>query len=137
MVQLTHMSYVAQRNTQSSLYSLSVIVVNRLFNLNPRPRREQLHNILVPQLNYSWMSSDLSRSENIRGFKVWFVPAAGCPRLVISDFGCCLSQSDCSLQLPFNSMWVSRGGNACLMAPEVSFSNSLKVSYYNICRHIS
>ncbi|KAF3861120.1 hypothetical protein F7725_001375 [Dissostichus mawsoni] len=30
--------------------------------------------------------------------------SAGCPRLVISDFGCCLSQSDCSLQLPFNSM---------------------------------
>nr|XP_020501650.1 LOW QUALITY PROTEIN: serine/threonine-protein kinase PINK1, mitochondrial [Labrus bergylta] len=44
----------------------------------------------------------------------------GCPRLVISDFGCCLSQSDSSLQLPFNSMWVSRGGNASLMAPEVT-----------------
>ncbi|XP_034551337.1 serine/threonine-protein kinase PINK1, mitochondrial [Notolabrus celidotus] len=44
----------------------------------------------------------------------------GCPRLVITDFGCCLSQSDSSLQLPFNSMWVSRGGNASLMAPEVS-----------------
>ncbi|XP_056896307.1 serine/threonine-protein kinase PINK1, mitochondrial [Takifugu flavidus] len=44
---------------------------------------------------------------------------AGDPRLVVSDFGCCLSQSDCSLQLPFSSMWVSRGGNASLMAPEV------------------
>lgn len=44
----------------------------------------------------------------------------GCPRLVISDFGCCLTQSDYSLQLPFNSMWVSRGGNASLMAPEVN-----------------
>ncbi|KAI3356947.1 hypothetical protein L3Q82_003592 [Scortum barcoo] len=44
----------------------------------------------------------------------------GCPRLVITDFGCCLAQSDSSLQLPFNSMWVSRGGNASLMAPEVT-----------------
>lgn len=44
----------------------------------------------------------------------------GCPRLVITDFGCCLAQSDSSLQLPFNSMWVSRGGNASLMAPEVA-----------------
>lgn len=44
----------------------------------------------------------------------------GCPRLVVTDFGCCLAQSDSSLQLPFNSMWVSRGGNASLMAPEVS-----------------
>lgn len=44
----------------------------------------------------------------------------GCPRLVISDFGCCLAQSDSSLQLPFNSIWVSKGGNASLMAPEVA-----------------
>ncbi|KAM9786307.1 serine/threonine-protein kinase PINK1, mitochondrial [Neosynchiropus ocellatus] len=46
--------------------------------------------------------------------------SAGCPRLVISDFGCSLSQSDRSLLLPFNSMWVDRGGNASLMAPEVA-----------------
>ncbi|XP_008291384.1 serine/threonine-protein kinase PINK1, mitochondrial [Stegastes partitus] len=44
----------------------------------------------------------------------------GCPRLVISDFGCCLAQNDSNLQLPFNSVWVSRGGNASLMAPEVT-----------------
>ncbi|XP_010899918.3 serine/threonine-protein kinase PINK1, mitochondrial [Esox lucius] len=44
----------------------------------------------------------------------------GCPRLVITDFGCCLAQSDSSLQLPFNSVWVNRGGNSCLMAPEVA-----------------
>ncbi|KAM9350508.1 serine/threonine-protein kinase PINK1, mitochondrial [Symphorus nematophorus] len=43
-----------------------------------------------------------------------------CPRLVISDFGCCLAQSDSSLQLPYNSIWVNRGGNASLMAPEVA-----------------
>ncbi|XP_053704348.1 serine/threonine-protein kinase PINK1, mitochondrial isoform X1 [Synchiropus splendidus] len=47
-------------------------------------------------------------------------PAAGCPRLVISDFGCSLSRSDRSLLLPFNSMWVDRGGNVSLMAPEVA-----------------
>ncbi|XP_032413906.1 serine/threonine-protein kinase PINK1, mitochondrial [Xiphophorus hellerii] len=45
--------------------------------------------------------------------------SGGCPRLVITDFGCCLTQNDSSLQLPFNNMWVSRGGNASLMAPEV------------------
>lgn len=44
----------------------------------------------------------------------------GCPHLVITDFGCCLAQNDSTLQLPFNSMWVNRGGNASLMAPEVS-----------------
>ncbi|KAM9343316.1 serine/threonine-protein kinase PINK1, mitochondrial [Pholidichthys leucotaenia] len=44
----------------------------------------------------------------------------GCPRLVITDFGCSLAQSDSSLQLPFNTLWVSRGGNASLMAPEVA-----------------
>ncbi|XP_076840090.1 serine/threonine-protein kinase PINK1, mitochondrial [Brachyhypopomus gauderio] len=44
--------------------------------------------------------------------------SAGCPRLVISDFGCCLAQQ--GLKLPFSSSWVSRGGNACLMAPEVA-----------------
>ncbi|KAK5864244.1 hypothetical protein PBY51_001203 [Eleginops maclovinus] len=54
--------------------------------------------------------------------------SAGCPRLVISDFGCCLSQRDGSLQLPFNSMWVSRGGNACLMAPEVSSASPGRAS---------
>lgn len=48
-----------------------------------------------------------------------FFFADGCPRLVITDFGCCLAQTDSSLQLPFNSMWVNRGGNASLMAPEV------------------
>lgn len=43
----------------------------------------------------------------------------GCPRLVITDFGCCLAE-DFSLKLPFNSLWVNRGGNGCLMAPEVA-----------------
>lgn len=50
---------------------------------------------------------------------LFFFFADGCPRLVITDFGCCLAQTDSSLQLPFNSMWVNRGGNASLMAPEV------------------
>uniref|UniRef100_A0A671N892 non-specific serine/threonine protein kinase n=1 Tax=Sinocyclocheilus anshuiensis TaxID=1608454 RepID=A0A671N892_9TELE len=42
-----------------------------------------------------------------------------CPTLVITDFGCCLAE-DLGLKLPFNSCWVNRGGNACLMAPEVA-----------------
>ncbi|KAA0706667.1 Serine/threonine-protein kinase PINK1, mitochondrial [Triplophysa tibetana] len=43
----------------------------------------------------------------------------GCPRLVITDFGCCLAE-DFGLKLPFNSRHVNRGGNGCLMAPEVA-----------------
>ncbi|XP_029013132.1 serine/threonine-protein kinase PINK1, mitochondrial [Betta splendens] len=45
--------------------------------------------------------------------------SGGCPRVVITDFGCCLVQSDSSLQLPYNSRWVCKGGNSSLMAPEV------------------
>ncbi|XP_053280574.1 serine/threonine-protein kinase PINK1, mitochondrial isoform X2 [Pleuronectes platessa] len=44
---------------------------------------------------------------------------SGCPRLVITDFGCCLAQRNSSLQLPFKGPGVSRGGNPSLMAPEV------------------
>ncbi|XP_051517873.1 serine/threonine-protein kinase PINK1, mitochondrial [Myxocyprinus asiaticus] len=44
---------------------------------------------------------------------------AGCPRLVITDFGCCLAE-DFGLKLPFNSRWVGIGGNPCLLAPEVA-----------------
>ncbi|XP_004679424.1 PREDICTED: serine/threonine-protein kinase PINK1, mitochondrial [Condylura cristata] len=46
--------------------------------------------------------------------------ADGCPWLVIADFGCCLADERIGLQLPFNSWYVDRGGNGCLMAPEVS-----------------
>ncbi|XP_020024231.1 serine/threonine-protein kinase PINK1, mitochondrial [Castor canadensis] len=46
--------------------------------------------------------------------------ADGCPWLVISDFGCCLADERVGLQLPFTSWYVDRGGNGCLMAPEVS-----------------
>ena len=38
------------------------------------------------------------------------------PRLVISDFGCCLD----GLKLPFLTWETDRGGNAALMAPEVA-----------------
>lgn len=47
-----------------------------------------------------------------------FCFTAGCPRLVITDFGCCLAENF-GLKLPFNTWWVNRGGNGCLMAPEV------------------
>ncbi|XP_045404475.1 serine/threonine-protein kinase PINK1, mitochondrial [Lemur catta] len=46
--------------------------------------------------------------------------ADGCPWLVITDFGCCLADASIGLQLPFTSWYVDRGGNGCLMAPEVS-----------------
>nr|XP_054503791.1 serine/threonine-protein kinase PINK1, mitochondrial [Agelaius phoeniceus] len=44
---------------------------------------------------------------------------AGCPWLVITDFGCCLADESIGLRLPFTSSYVDRGGNGCLMAPEV------------------
>ncbi|XP_066529297.1 serine/threonine-protein kinase PINK1, mitochondrial [Hoplias malabaricus] len=46
--------------------------------------------------------------------------SVGCPRLVITDFGCCLAEEALGMKLPFTTRWVNRGGNACLMAPEVS-----------------
>ncbi|XP_046517288.1 serine/threonine-protein kinase PINK1, mitochondrial [Equus quagga] len=46
--------------------------------------------------------------------------ADGCPWLVITDFGCCLADERIGLRLPFTSCYVDRGGNGCLMAPEVS-----------------
>ncbi|XP_078414194.1 serine/threonine-protein kinase PINK1, mitochondrial isoform X2 [Cetorhinus maximus] len=46
--------------------------------------------------------------------------SVGCPRLVITDFGCCLAEESLGLRLPFTSMDVDRGGNGCLMAPEIS-----------------
>ena len=44
---------------------------------------------------------------------------SGCPQIVMSDFGCSLSDG---LLLPFTSNEVDRGGNAALMAPEVRCS---------------
>ena len=43
----------------------------------------------------------------------------GCPRLVITDFGCCLADKNLELKLPFESDHIDRGGNSALMAPEV------------------
>ncbi|XP_070615046.1 serine/threonine-protein kinase PINK1, mitochondrial isoform X3 [Erythrolamprus reginae] len=54
------------------------------------------------------------KSDNVL---VEFDPA-GCPGLVITDFGCCLADERLGLQLPFPSWYVDRGGNTCLMAPE-------------------
>lgn len=42
-----------------------------------------------------------------------------CPKLVITDFGCCLGERDLQLKLPFESDHIDRGGNSALMAPEV------------------
>lgn len=43
----------------------------------------------------------------------------GVPILVMTDFGCCLSDKVHGLHLPYNSMEIDRGGNTALMAPEV------------------
>ncbi|XP_074831907.1 serine/threonine-protein kinase PINK1, mitochondrial [Carettochelys insculpta] len=45
--------------------------------------------------------------------------SVGCPWLVITDFGCCLADENIGLRLPFTNWYVDRGGNSCLMAPEV------------------
>ncbi|XP_013808925.2 serine/threonine-protein kinase PINK1, mitochondrial isoform X2 [Apteryx mantelli] len=50
--------------------------------------------------------------------------SAGCPWLVITDFGCCLADEKIGLRLPFTSSSVDRGGNGCLMAPEVATASS-------------
>ena len=54
-----------------------------------------------------------------------------CPRLVISDFGCCLADPDHGLRLPYLSVEVDRGGNAALMAPEVANSKPGVFSFIN------
>ncbi|KAJ8977930.1 hypothetical protein NQ317_002904 [Molorchus minor] len=41
------------------------------------------------------------------------------PILVISDFGCCLSDKQNGLMLPYTSYDVDKGGNTALMAPEI------------------
>ncbi|CAH1954231.1 unnamed protein product [Acanthoscelides obtectus] len=41
------------------------------------------------------------------------------PVLVISDFGCCLSDKNNGLMLPYTSYEIDKGGNAALMAPEI------------------
>eukprot|EP00112_Aurelia_sp_Birch-Aquarium-sp1_P023803 Seg724.9 transcript_id=Seg724.9/GoldUCD/mRNA.D3Y31 product="Serine/threonine-protein kinase PINK1 mitochondrial" protein_id=Seg724.9/GoldUCD/D3Y31 len=44
----------------------------------------------------------------------------GSPKLVITDFGCCLGDKRLRLKLPFESDHVDRGGNSALMAPEIA-----------------
>ncbi len=41
------------------------------------------------------------------------------PKLVITDFGCCLADRNLELKLPLESPHVDRGGNSAMMAPEV------------------
>ena len=41
------------------------------------------------------------------------------PILVLSDFGCCLSDKVHGLQVPYTSYDIDKGGNAALMAPEI------------------
>ncbi|XP_060535534.1 serine/threonine-protein kinase Pink1, mitochondrial [Cylas formicarius] len=41
------------------------------------------------------------------------------PLLVITDFGCCLSEKNHNLVVPYRNYDVDKGGNAALMAPEI------------------
>ncbi|XP_065594344.1 serine/threonine-protein kinase PINK1, mitochondrial-like [Cyrtonyx montezumae] len=50
--------------------------------------------------------------------------AAGCPWLVITDFGCCLADDSVGLRLPFTSTDVDCGGNGCLRPPEVTTASA-------------
>ncbi|NXA55311.1 PINK1 kinase, partial [Nothocercus julius] len=50
--------------------------------------------------------------------------SAGCPWLVITDFGYCLADENTGLRLPFTSNSVVIGGNGSLMAPEVITASS-------------
>lgn len=42
-----------------------------------------------------------------------------CPSLAVADFGCCYSDKQHGLNMPYRTPDVDRGGNAALMAPEV------------------
>ncbi|XP_033763428.1 serine/threonine-protein kinase PINK1, mitochondrial-like [Pecten maximus] len=42
------------------------------------------------------------------------------PHLVISDFGCCLADSENGLHLPYPTDEINKGGNGALMPPEIS-----------------
>ncbi|NXS64433.1 PINK1 kinase, partial [Brachypteracias leptosomus] len=46
--------------------------------------------------------------------------SAGCPWLVIADFGCCLADETIGLNLPFSCIDMDLGGNGSLRAPEVT-----------------
>eukprot|EP00088_Acartia_fossae_P071576 TRINITY_DN9856_c0_g2_i1.p1 TRINITY_DN9856_c0_g2~~TRINITY_DN9856_c0_g2_i1.p1 ORF type:complete len:655 (+),score=211.43 TRINITY_DN9856_c0_g2_i1:157-2121(+) len=45
---------------------------------------------------------------------------AAFPRLVITDFGCCLADPRHRLKLPYSTFDTEKGGNPALMAPEVA-----------------
>ena len=47
------------------------------------------------------------------------------PQLVITDFGCCLSDSQHNLRLSYRSWDTDKGGNVALMAPEVATAGTL------------
>lgn len=44
-----------------------------------------------------------------------------CPLLVVTDFGCCLSDRYYGLRMPYQTADMIKGGNPALMAPEVNY----------------
>ena len=43
--------------------------------------------------------------------------------LVVSDFGCCLADKEYGLKIPYINRYMDKGGNAALMAPEVTLNH--------------
>lgn len=54
-----------------------------------------------------------------------------CPTLAVTDFGCCLADQVHGLSLPYTSADTDKGGNAALMAPEVSCADPGPFTYIN------
>lgn len=55
----------------------------------------------------------------------------GFPRLVITDFGCCLADKNHGFRVPYRTYDTDKGGNAALMAPEVMLATPGAFSYIN------
>jgi len=53
------------------------------------------------------------------------------PRLIITDFGCCLADKSNGLRLPYSSWDTDKGGNPALMAPEVALARPGTFTYIN------
>ena len=47
----------------------------------------------------------------------------GVPQLVLSDFGCCLSDQQNGLKILYTTDAISKEGNMALMAPEVGLKD--------------
>lgn len=51
--------------------------------------------------------------------------------LAVTDFGCCLADRTNGLYMPYRTYDTDKGGNAALMAPEVSNVSCISISVLN------